>query len=275
MAVTIDDLPVVGGGSEERRQFVTEGILSHLRRHRVPALGFVNERGLGQPAKSVRIDLLRRWLEEGHELGNHTYSHPSFFRTSLEAYLKEVDLGDEVIGPLGIEYKRPVRYFRHPYLNTGPDLPTKEKFEERLAHMGYQVAPVTIDNSEWEFARAYDKANGNEARRQNIIKAYLAYMNEMTEFFETYSQELFGREPKQILLIHANALNARCLNQLLDVYKKRGYEFVSLEQALKDKVYQEPDTYTGRRGISWIQRWAITRGKSFRKEPVVPDWIRQ
>ena len=57
--------------------------------------------------------------------------------------------------------------------------------------------------------------------------------------------------------------------------ERRGYSFVTLEEAMSDRAYRLPDTYTGEWGISWLQRWAMARGAQFRKEPYVSDWMAQ
>jgi hypothetical protein len=57
--------------------------------------------------------------------------------------------------------------------------------------------------------------------------------------------------------------------------ERRGYTFVTLEEAMSDRAYQLPDTYTGEWGISWLQRWAMARGKEFREEPYLSDWMAQ
>jgi hypothetical protein len=62
--------------------------------------------------------------------------------------------------------------------------------------------------------------------------------------------------------------------------KKRGYEFILLEEALRDKAYQLPESYTGRNGTSWIQRWAMTQKHQptimqFKEEPNVPEFIQK
>jgi hypothetical protein len=80
------------------------------------------------------------------------------------------------------------------------------------------------------------------------------------DYFERQSMELFGREVPQILLLHANALNADCLPALLAQLKNRGYAFISLEEALKDPAYALPDGYFGRAGISWLHRWCFALG---------------
>ncbi|NUO83097.1 polysaccharide deacetylase, partial [candidate division KSB1 bacterium] len=56
---------------------------------------------------------------------------------------------------------------------------------------------------------------------------------------------------------------------------KRGYAFVSLEEALRDEAYRTEDTYTGPAGISWLQRWAMAQGKTgefFKGEPRTPEF---
>jgi hypothetical protein len=93
------------------------------------------------------------------------------------------------------------------------------------------------------------------------------------EFYEKRSREIFGYEPPQVLLIHANMLNADFLDQLALMMKRRGYRFVSLEEALKDKAYSSPDEYAGTYGISWLERWARTKGMKPAALPDPPDFI--
>jgi hypothetical protein len=75
-----------------------------------------------------------------------------------------------------------------------------------LEEHNYKVAPVTIDNAEWIFARAYEKAfvEGDSSMMKKIVDAYIPYMESKFDHFEFISRELFGREIKQVLLIHAN-----------------------------------------------------------------------
>ncbi len=92
-------------------------------------------------------------------------------------------------------------------------------------------------------------------------------MKSMFVFYEGLSQDLFTDEIPQILLLHANNLNADIFHDLINMMRSRGYSFISLREALSHPAYSSPDTYTGPIGISWLQRWAISRGQSFRKEP--------
>jgi hypothetical protein len=81
-----------------------------------------------------------------------------------------------------------------------------------------------------------------------------------------------------VLLLHANALNAAALPDLLDAMRSAGYRFISLDEALQDPAYQHADAFYGRGGISWLHRWALTEKRPaafFTGEPEVPPWVMQ
>jgi hypothetical protein len=83
---------------------------------------------------------------------------------------------------------------------------------------------------------------------------------------------MFGRDIPQILLTHVNRLNADALPELLAWLQKRGYRFITLDQALGDPVYATPDLYVGTNGPSWLHRWTVARKLPLRmrEEPDVP-----
>jgi hypothetical protein len=84
-----------------------------------------------------------------------------------------------------------------------------------------------------------------------------------------------GYEPKQIILLHGNQLEADHIGDLADVFRKRGYRFITLEDALGDTAYGLPNTYVGEEGMGWIDQWAITQGKPPHGEPVFPEAVMQ
>ena len=276
VAVTFDDLPVVGVHEAAMKQEVTTKLLTQITSLEMPAIGFVNERKLGEPvAEAGCIALLEQWLDAGQDLGNHTYSHPSLYDTPLADFEQDVLRGEPVTKALLAKRDKQMRYFRHPYLNTGPDLETKTAFEQFLTDHGYVIAPVTIDSDEYIYALAYLKAEAAEddSLAARIGKDYVRYMEEMFAFYEQLSHDVLGREPAQILLLHANLLNADYLDELAGMMRKRGYEFTSLDIALRDPAYASPEQYAGKRGLSWLQRWWVTQGNEPRKEPSVSQWV--
>jgi peptidoglycan/xylan/chitin deacetylase (PgdA/CDA1 family) len=274
---TIDDLPWVSAApvSEDAIAKQTRQLIAALVANRIPAIGFVNEQKLA-PNGTVderRVRLLQYWLDAGMELGNHTFSHLDLHATTLDEFQRDVVRGEAVTSKLLAASGKRLRYFRHPMLHTGRSLETKRGLEAFLAARGYRVAPITIDNYDYLFARAYDRANGKE--RARILGEYLRYMEAVTEYYERQSQVIVGREIRQTLLLHANALNADAMPLLAQMFAKRGYAFISLDHALEDPAYKLDDTFTGQAGMTWLHRWAITQGKKgiFAGEPTVPDWI--
>jgi hypothetical protein len=110
---------------------------------------------------------------------------------------------------------------------------------------------------------------------ERLRKSYLDYNDGQFEFMERLSAEMFGREISQILLIHANDINADCLDEMLKRLEKRGYRFVTLDQALEDKAYQTKDDYIGLHGPSWLHRWTVSLGLKMKldQEPDPPKWV--
>jgi peptidoglycan/xylan/chitin deacetylase (PgdA/CDA1 family) len=275
VAITIDDLPWARDAAfnDEQLGALTTRLVAQIRAARMPAVGFVNEgkleRGTGRAA------LLGQWVDAGLELGNHTYSHRSFFTTPLDTFQADVLRGERVTRRLMAERRTKPRFFRHPFLNTGPDLTTKAEFERFLGRHGYRVAPVTVDTEDYIFALAYDRAaaRGDSAGMRRIGGEYLRHTDTTFAYYEGLSRRLLGREPAQILLLHANQLNTDYLDELATLLRARGYTFATLDRAMRDPAYREPDRYAGRAGMSWLQRWAITRGTRPDPEPVVATWI--
>jgi peptidoglycan/xylan/chitin deacetylase (PgdA/CDA1 family) len=283
MAITVDDLPVGPPGKHTTAQQseITDRLLAALTAHHVPAIGFVNESKLEVDGvvDPQRVQLLARWLDAGEELGNHGYAHLDLHRVPTEEWEADVLRGERVLRPLLEGRGRKLRWFRHPFLHTGRSAEVQHRTAAFLEEHGYRIAPVTIDNSEWVYGKAYATAwnQGDQAIMRRLGKDYVRYMLEVVTFYEGQSRQIVGRLIPQILLVHASALNADWLGPLLDALEARGYRWVGLEEAVEDPAFQHPtDGYTGAGGINWIQRWAITDHrdrKIFRGEPELPDWV--
>jgi len=281
VAVTFDDLPATAAAAEDigglRR--LTQNLLTAVRRHNVPAVGFVNEgklfAGGGEAGIDAHSRLLELWLDAGLELGNHTYSHRDLNRTPLEEFQADVLRGEVVTRRLMEAKGRRLRYFRHPFLRVGEELPKRRAFESFLARRGYIVAPVTVDNDEFVYAGAYDVARRRRdaAAATKIADDYLRYMAQVFSYFEDVSRRVVGREIPQVLLLHANTLNADHFGRVARMLAERGYRFVSLENALADPAYQRPDDFVGAPGNSWFNHWEITAGRAPVPTPAPPQWV--
>ena len=274
VAITFDDLPATHGDYETMSD-TTKRLLQSITSNKVPAVGFVNEQKLYRPGEmDKRVALLQMWIDAGLELGNHTFSHVYIDQVSVSKYQEEVIRGETVTRMLLENRGRKLRYFRHTQLRTGPTLEYKASLDRFLADRGYTIAPVTIDNQDFIFADIYSraKARGDRETMKRVSAAYLPYMEQIFEFFEKLSADFLGYEVKQVLLLHANELNADYFDDLVLMMRKRGYSFITLEEALRDKAYTLPDAQTTR-GLSWIHRWMLAKGLKMRPEPGEPEFI--
>ena len=286
VAVTVDDLPGAAPGTDHEigklrdLQRVNRAIPGILHAHGVPAIGFVNEWKVQiSGERDARVALLQMWIDATMDLGNHTYTHPDFNKVTLAQYEDETIRGEVVTRALLAAAGRQERYFRHPFLNTGPTLEAKAAFESFLAERGYRIAPVTVAVDDYEFndilGEALDKKDKKLAEKSKA--AYLDYVDVVFDFFEAASRKLFSREIPQVLLIHDNEINTQCLDALLTKLERRGYHFVSLDQAIADPAYATPDEFVGLTGISWIDRWKVALGQKpdYKNNPEPPAWVGQ
>jgi peptidoglycan/xylan/chitin deacetylase (PgdA/CDA1 family) len=272
VAITIDDLPRGGDGSGRTLAAVramTERLLKPFREEKIPVIGFVNEgRGTLLERDGLR-QILDVWLDAGADLGNHSYSHLNINNVSLDDYTADITKGEPVIRAALAARGKELRFYRHPFLFTGPTLEIKKGLQAFLDREGYRVAPVTIDDADYQYASLYTRPE----YRDRVKLEYVPYMESVVAFFETRSVEVVGREFPQVLLIHANELNADLMPDLLAMFRRRGYSFVTLDRALADDAYRLPEEYVGRNGFSWIHRWSRTKGMAPKGEPDPPKWV--
>ena len=267
MAITIDDLPRGGDGPKDlaSARVMTIKLLEALKG--LPVTGFVNARPAGELGEAALQEILGLWEKQGAELGNHTFSHPDLNRVSLAEFEADLLRGEPAIRKARGGTQS--RYFRHPFLHAGKDAATKGGLDAFLVEHHYTMAPVTLDTSDWMFASVYLRT----ADKAALVQAYLRYMDSICEYFEKRAVEVVGGDIAQILLIHANQLNADAMPELLRLFAKRGYRIVGLAEALRDPAYKLADGYLGTDGISWIHRWARAKGMKESREPREPKWL--
>lgn len=229
IAITIDDLPLVASqmntpNNQKRSVDRFNKIIEAFTKYKVPATGFV----IAGAIEKGQWDFLEQFRKAGLMLGNHTYSHYNLNQTSAEKYIADVDRADKILAPILTEPK----YFRYPYLAEG-NKNTKQQVYDYLAEHHYVIAPVTVDSKDFNFNEMAYKVpfRSREAYIMKLKPRYLAYIWKQTLMAEKRSQ---GHNGKQILLIHANLLNSYLLEDVLEMYQKNGYKFISLTEALKN-----------------------------------------
>jgi len=105
---------------------------------------------------------------------------------------------------------------------------------------------------------------------KEIRVEYLDYMTKMTEHYEAYSQEMFGRDIAQTLVLTPSRLVTDTADEFFGFLAKRGYKFVSMDEAQSDEAYQTKEALVdSKSGISWFERWQMAQGKKLLDEPKV------
>jgi len=251
LAVTIDDLPFLYGrflpDSIESQRFLD--ILATLKKHHVQALGFV----IGSHMNEKTRPLLDSFITDGHLVGNHTFTHSDLNSVSVKWFENEIAECRKATSL----WTGTVQYFRYPYLHEGPTKAKYQAIAKFLEDNSLVNVPVTIDNDDWLFNKSYTTAlkTGQKSAADSIGRAYLAHMQEKTNYFDSVAHAIFHRDIKHILLIHMTELNADYLDQLLSWYEHQGWRFIPPAEALTDEIYQKQDTYIGKNGISWLLRF--------------------
>lgn len=279
VALTFDDLPAVGTLAMADAERCNRRILDALQKHAAPATGFVIERKREDLGAVVFERILKEWTRGGHDLGNHSYSHADVNGISPAQFEQEVVRGEATIRGLSANLGQKPRYFRFPFNHTGE---TEEKLaavNASLRRHGYEIATCTIDNSDYEFARAYDLMMERNAATEavRLRKAYLDFTAAEIDYYTGLHQAVFREEVPHVMLLHLNRLNADVIGELLDLFIARGYRFVTLQEAQSHPAYRTPTTIPSKYGPMWGYRWArelrVKVDGSLEPEP--PVWVLQ
>jgi beta-lactamase regulating signal transducer with metallopeptidase domain/peptidoglycan/xylan/chitin deacetylase (PgdA/CDA1 family) len=254
-------------------------VIAKLTQHKVPAVGFVTGGMIsdGEKLYPVRANIVRLWRDAGLEVGIGNFKHIWFYDTPYEEYVAGVEKNAETVKKILAEKNLPLRYFSYPYLNTGKSVEERDRFDSWLAARGIRTVKYTIDNNEWMYSYAYDMArNDNDVNTMNEVRtAFIAYMSRVFDHFEAYSTGMFGRDINQTMVLTPSRLIADSADDLFGMIEKRGYKFVSVEEALGDEAYKTPESFIGKSGISWFERWTLAAGKPLRDEPMVDGDIQK
>ena len=236
LAVTIDDLPTTGAlPVDTTRAAIVEQMIKVLRRHAVPGVyGFTNG---GQLLDNPEFEsILLAWQKGGFFLGNHTLSHLDLDRVSAGEFVSDIERNEPL---LARSSPRSEKLFRYPYLHQGQAAEKRAAVRTWLESRGYRIAPVTVYVEHWEWSDAYARciARQDGPATKWVRDRYLENAKARLAWARKVSAQLFRRPIKHILLLHADALDAAILNDLLRAYRAEGITLIGLESALQDPAY--------------------------------------
>ena len=247
MAITFDDLPAHGEKpAGVTRLEIAQSILATLKRERMPPVyGFINGKRREEDASSPAV--LEAWRAAGQPLGNHTWAHRDFDDETPEQFEAEVTKVEPLLAQL--MGSGDWHWFRYPFLNEGDTLPKRRAARAWLAANGYKIAEVSMDFEDYlwnaPYARCMDKHD--DASIAKLHDSYLSLADRYYGVFRRFSQLVYGRDVKYVLLMHVGAFDAKMLPELLALYRGKGVAFISLPSAMSDPAYRD-DPDVGVRG---------------------------
>ncbi len=175
----------------------TQPILDALKKHDAPATFFV----VGHYLESAP-DLVKRMVEEGHTVGNHTYHHPDMSQISdPSSFRKEMD--DVAVRFKDITGQDLAMYYR----------PPQGKYSAANLQMAKDMGYTTFF---WSLA-------------------YVDWNQDSQPSHEEAFQKLTGRiHPGAIVLLHnTSRTNGEILDELLTKWEEMGYSFRPLSDFVK------------------------------------------
>ena len=184
----------------------TAELMDILNEYRIPATFFV----VGTQVKR-RPDLIRRMLAEGHEVGNHSYSHHTLREQTPEAQKADLRKLDTLLRELGAN----PRFVRPPY--GFYDHNTVNVVQEMDGHM----VLWSVDSQDW--------------RRKTDLEDILSNM-----------QTLYTGAPlRGVFLFHdTHRRTVEHMPQILDALKATGCHFVTLSEYINmPKAQPEPEVH--------------------------------
>lgn len=248
IALTMDDFnwqnPIYQDATSRNKS-----ILDTLNSHSLKAALFVIGRNIesGEGKK-----LLAAWNSSGHLIGNHTYSHQNLNAPtmSVQVYNDDILRAEKLLS----EFTGFKKYFRFPMLKEGDTVAKRDEVRSFLDQHKYRVGHVTIDTSDWLItSRLTDRLRADPSADVKPYRDfYLSHMWDRAQYYDSLSRRVAGRPVKHTILTHYNLLNGLFLNDLIEMFKEKGWQWIDAADAFTDPVFAaKPKVLPAGESIVW------------------------
>ncbi len=237
LAFTWDDLPAHSSlPANTTRVEIGKKIVAAMKAAGLPpAYGFVN--GIHLEHEPLSEPMLHDWRAAGFPLGNHAYSHMNLNQNSLEAWEADVLKNEPVLEKYaaGSDW----HWLRFPYLAMGETAEKRAGARKFLLAHGYKIADVTMSFGDYMYNEPYARcvAKNDAAGIAKLEENYLKMADAQVDYSRAAAKATWGHDIPLVLLMHVGAMDAEMLPKLIELYKKRGFTFVTLQGAEKDPAY--------------------------------------
>ena len=270
IAITFDDLPLNGElPPGVTRVEIARDTIAILKKWQVPpAYGFINAKRLEDSQDGA--DALRVWAS-AEPVGNHTYSHLDLNQNTTEAFergIAENEPSLELLNPSGEWH-----WLRYPFLREGDTLEKRNAVRDYLKAHGYKVAQVTMEWGDYFWNTAYARcAAKNDAQGTDWLRtSYISTASAEIEHYRELSKIVFGRDINYVLLLHLGSFSSTILPEAFDLLKKKGFQFVTLQEAEGDAAYAIDPAEGALRGGTLLDQLMNARKLTYPSAPQKPE----
>lgn len=263
VAITFDDLPLNGDlpPGVTRVQIARDALAILKARHAPPAYGFINAKKLeGNPDAA---EALKIWAAS-EPIGNHTYGHINLSTNPAEAFEREIEENEPSLELLAGKDGN-WHWLRYPFLHEGETVEKRRAVRAYLQAHGYRVAQVTLDWEDYLWNGAYARcAAKNDAPSIAWLKSsYLSIESSYLELSRDLAKTVYGHDINHVLLLHLGAFSSTILPDALDLMQKKGFTFVTLEEAESDPVYEADPDVGSKYGGTLLELWMEAKKITF------------
>jgi peptidoglycan/xylan/chitin deacetylase (PgdA/CDA1 family) len=255
VAITFDDLPLNGDlpTGVTRVQIARDTLAVLNARHAPAAYGFINAKKLeGNPDSA---EALKIWAA-AEPFGNHTYGHMNLNANPAEAFEREIEENEPALELLAGKDGN-WHWLRYPFLHEGETAEKRRAVRAYLQAHGYRVAQVTLDWEDYLWNSAYARcAAKNDAQSIAWLKSsYLSIESSYLDLGRDLAKLVYGHDINHVLLLHLGAFSSAILPDALDLMQKKGFTFVTLEEAESDSVYEGDPDVGSKYGGTLLELW--------------------
>ena len=198
------------------------------------------------------LKLVAAWGQQGHLVGNHTYSHQSLNASSvsLQRFMADTAKAEILLNTLPGWTPR----LRFPYLKEGDSVQKRDGMRQWLKQHHYQSGAVSIDASDWFYNLKYLQLlkQQDTGKLEQLKQLYIRHLLDRAAYYDQLALQTLGRSPDHILLLHTSAINAAFLPDVILAFKQQGWQLVDAKTAFNDPVYRlQPAVLPAGESILW------------------------
>lgn len=268
IALTIDDLPIHGDNTKDyTRLNIAENFTRAFEKFNLPPVtGFANMKAAIETPEGYAVT--QHWNHSGNKIANHTFNHLDLEYVSEGEFIEDIEKNEKHLAQLA-NFER---YFRYPFLSESNHFMKRTFVREYLEEKNYKIAPVTMDFYDFMWNTALSKclthqhSLGEKYLKNTFIDSAIQCVNQS----QLIAKEIFSYDIKHIMLLHMGMATSLFIESLIEKLLSLNYQFITLEEALSDEIYQHNFYHPEQNGLNFLQQAAVAYEFDIRHYPDVP-----